>query len=81
MLMGIDRIEVWADIIVQLSIFFQGATSFSVQVVSTIRKDLSFATCHWSRKEVDTLLCLVEVHVEAAKSIKNRCDEALKLID
>ncbi len=65
----------------QLSIFFQGATSFSTQVVSAVRKDPSFAACYWSRKEVDTLLCPVEVYVEAAKSVRNWCDEALKLID
>ncbi len=70
--MGIDRIEVWADIIVQLSSFFQGATSLSTQVVSAVRKDPSFAACHWSREEVDTLLRLVEAHVEAAKSVRNR---------
>ncbi len=79
--MGIDRIEVWADIIMQLSTFFQGAMSLSTQVVNAVLKDLLFATCHWSREEVDNLLCPVEAHVEVAKSVRNRCDEALKLID
>lgn len=55
--------------------------SFSIQVVSAIQKDLLFAICHWSCEEVDTLLCPVKVYIEAAKFVRNRCDEALKLID
>lgn len=30
---------------------------------------------------MDTLLCLVEVYVKAAKLVRNCCDETLKLID
>lgn len=76
--MDIDRIEVWVDIIVQLNTFFHGATSFSVQVVSVVQKDLSFAVCYWNCEEVDILFCSVEAHVEAAKSVGHRCNEALK---
>lgn len=65
----------------QLSTFFQDATSFSVQVVNAVQKDPSFATCHWSHEEVDTSFYLVEIHGKAAKSVRNQCDEVLKLID
>lgn len=65
----------------QLSKFFHGASSFSAEVVRAVRKDPSFAACKLNREEVDTLLRPIEVHVEAAKVARNRCDEALKCID
>lgn len=77
---GVDRIEVWLDIVRQLSFFFEGASSFSARVAKAIRADPSFRKCHWTAEDIDTLLHPIEVHVEAATSVRNRCEEALTLI-
>ncbi len=77
---GVDRIEVWSDIIAQLSIFFNWASSFSSRVAMAGRADPSFCKCQWTAEEIDTLLHPIEVHVKATLAVRNRCEEALTLI-
>lgn len=48
---GSDRIEVWSDIVGQISLFFNGASSFSARVAKAIRADPSFRKCHWTAED------------------------------
>lgn len=43
---GNDRIEVWSDIVRQISLFFNGVSLFSARVAKAIRADPSFYKCH-----------------------------------
>ncbi len=49
-------------------------------MAKAVRADPSFRQCQWSVGDIDTLLHPIEVHVEAAASVRNRCKEALTLI-
>ncbi len=77
---GAYRIVVWSDIIAQLSFFFNGMSSFAACVAKAVRTDLSFRQCQWTVRDIDKLLHLIEVHIEAVASVRNRCEEALTLI-
>ncbi len=63
---GADQIVVWSNIIAQLSLFFNGASSFASHVAKAVRADPSFRQCQWSVGDINTLLHPIEVHVEAA---------------
>ncbi len=77
---GVDQIEVWSDIIAQLSLFFNGMSLFSARVATAVCTDPSFRKCQWTAEEIDTLLHPIEMHVKAALAVRNRCKEALTLI-
>ncbi len=77
---GVDRIKVWLDIITQLSLFFNRASSFSARVATAFRADPFFRKCQWTVEEIDTLLPPIEVHVKAVSAVRNHCEEALTLI-
>ncbi len=77
---SVDRIVVWSDIIEQLSLFFNGASSFASRVAKAVCNDPSFRQCQWTVGDIDTLLHPIKVHVKAAASVRNRCKEALTLI-
>ena len=51
-----DQIKVWSDIVGQISLFFNRATSFSTCVAKAICADPSFRKCHWTAKDMNTLL-------------------------
>lgn len=50
-------------------------------MAKAIRADPSFRICRWTAEEMDTLLHSIEVHVEAAKLTRNRCEKSLNLIN
>ncbi len=77
---GVDQIEVWLDIIAQLSLFFNRASLFSACMATAICADLFFRKCQWTAEEVDTLLHPIKVHVKAVLAVPNHCEEALTLI-
>ncbi len=77
---GADRIVVWSDIIAQLSLFFNGGSSFAARVAKAVCANSSFRQCHWTVEDIDTLLHLIEVHIEVATSVHNCYKEALTLI-
>lgn len=62
---GIDCIEIWADIINQLSLFFRGRSSFSEDVIKAVRADPSFMVCNWAADDIDSLVWPIQVHVDA----------------
>ncbi len=49
-------------------------------MAKAVCSDPSYRQCHWIVVEIDILLHPIEVHVEAATSIRNHCKEALTLI-
>ena len=78
---GNNQIEVWSDIVGQISLFFNGMSLFSACVAKAICADLSFRKCHWITKNMDTLLYLIKAHVKATKLARNCCKESLNLIN
>lgn len=76
-----NRIEVWLDIIWQISLFINMVSLFSACMTKAICADPSFRKYWWTAEEIDTLLHLIKVYVEAAKLACNRCEEFLNLIN
>ncbi len=72
----VDQIEVWSNIIAQLSLFFNGASLFSACVAMAVCADPFFYKYQWTAEELDTLLHPIEVHVKAISAVHNRCEEA-----
>ncbi len=78
---GVDQIEVWSDIIGQLSPFFNSLSSFSTRVAKMVHADPSFRKYQWTAEEIDTLLDPIKVHIKATSAIYNCYEEALTLIN
>lgn len=78
---GSDWIEVWLDMVGQISLFFNRASLFSTHVIRVICLDSFFCKCHWIAEDIDTLLYSIKVHIEAAKLARNYCKEFLNLIN
>ncbi len=77
---GQSRVDVWFDIVNQLSCFFQSGSALSSVIVKAVRADKSFSICQWSEKDLTELLELLEFHLEADKKIRDRGNEALVTI-
>lgn len=74
------RINVWVDVVTQLSRFFRSGSSMAAVISKAVRSDKAFKTRKWSEKELSDLLHPLEIHVDAAKTIRYRDQEALKTI-
>lgn len=74
-------VDVWIDIVTQLSRFFCGDSELSLVIVKAVRADKSFALCKWTIADVADLLEPLKIHVEADKKLRNRSNEALNTIN
>lgn len=81
MLEGSNQIEVWSNIVRQISVFFNKALSFSTYMAKAILMDLSFRKCHWAAKDMDTFFYSIEVPIQALKLASNCYKEFLNLIN
>ena len=78
---GQVRVDVWIDIVTQLSRFFRGSSELCSVIAKAVRVDKSFALCKWTIADVADLLEPLEIHVEADKKLCNRSNEALNTIN
>lgn len=74
------RVDVWVDVVTQLSRFFRSGSSIASAISNAVRADKAFITRKWLEKDLSDLLEPLELHVDAAKKIRNRNQEALKTI-
>ncbi len=77
---GQSRVDVWVDIVNQLSRFFRSGSALSLVIVKTVRTDKSFSICQWWEKDLIELLEPLEFHLEADEKIRDRASEALVTI-
>lgn len=62
---GNDKIEIWGDIVYQMSKKFFSRLLFAADMVKAIKADSSFGK--WWREDIDTFLRPIQVYVDVAK--------------
>ncbi len=75
-----SRVDVWVDIVNQLSRFFQSDSALSSVIVKAVRADKLSSICQWSKKDLKELLEPLEFHLEADKKIRDHGSEVLLMI-
>lgn len=80
MLKSIIQIKIWSNIVRQLSLFSNRASSFSTYVAKAICFDLFFYKCYWIVKQIHTFLHPIEIHIKVVASVCYCYKEALTLI-
>lgn len=78
---GKARVDVWVDIVTQLSRFFRGGSNFTSVILKFVRAGTLFDLCSWSEGEVEDLLETLKTHVDASKGCRDRCNEAYNTIN
>lgn len=65
---GPGRVDIWIDIVTQLSRLFRGSV-FASHALNAIRADKSFEICHWSKFALEELLDPLQARVNANNAI------------
>lgn len=79
---GPGRVDIWIEIVTQLSrFFFRGGSIFASHVLKAIRADKYNEICQWSKSALEKLLDPLRAHVNANNTIQNRCNEVFNTIN
>lgn len=74
-------VDIWIDIVIQLSQFFCSGSKLCLVILKAVWVDKSFAFCKWTIADIADLLELLEIYSEGDKKLCNWSNKALNIIN